>query len=130
MRTENRNDGTGRRDRRHWPRYDLDGGLPVTMTADGMMWDCVLEDVSLGGARLKLDRPAPRTLEVRIEHPAAGCVYGARTWAGAARMGIRFDLSPQALDLITHCLMRRDAPPGGHPARPRCNRLPPAALSG
>lgn len=130
MRAAHRDDETGRRERRHWPRYDLAGGCPVAMTADGMTWDCVLEDVSLGGARLRLGRPAPRNLEVRIEHPTAGCVYGVRTWAGTEHMGIRFDLSPQALDLITHCLMRQDAPRAGRAAQPRSNRVPPAALSG
>jgi hypothetical protein len=122
MRAANWIEDMGRSERRHWPRYDLAGGLPVTMTADGMTWDCLLEDVSLGGARVRLDRPAPRNLEVRIEHPTAGSVYGARTWAGAGRMGVQFDLSPQALDLITHCLMQHDPP--------RSARVPPAALSG
>ena len=96
-----------RDDRRQWPRYGLAGRGPFTVTADGRICACTIEDISLGGARLRLDGEVPRNLEIRIEHPLVGYAYARRCWTGPHDIGVEFDHSQQSLDFITHCLMDR-----------------------
>ena len=95
-------------DRRRWPRYRLGEHAAFVLTADGQSRGCSIEDISLGGAKLRLEGETPRNLEVRIEHPAAGHVYASRCWAGPGVLGIEFDLSAQALDVIAYCLKLLD----------------------
>ncbi len=94
-------------DWRQWPRYGLAGRAPFTVTADGRICACTIEDISLGGARLRLDGEVPRSLEIRIEHPLVGYAYAKRCWKGPHDIGVEFDHSQQSLDFITHCLMDR-----------------------
>ncbi len=91
-------------DRRHWPRYALDPSATFTLTADGRAQRCTMEDVSLGGAKLRLDGDTPRNLEMRIEHPAAGPIHAYRCWAKEGVLGIEFDLSPRTIELVAYCL--------------------------
>ncbi len=91
-------------DRRQWPRYGLAGREPFTLTADGRVRVCTIEDISLGGARLRIDGEIPRNLEIRIEHPLVGHAFAWRCWAGADGIGVEFDHSQQSLDFISHCL--------------------------
>ncbi len=93
-----------RDDRRQWPRYGLAGRGPFTVTADGRICACTVEDISLGGARLRLDGEVPRILVFRIELPLVGYAYGSRCWTGPHDIGVH---SQQSLDFITHCLMDR-----------------------
>ncbi len=94
-------------DRRQWPRYGLDGRGPFTVTADGRICAGTIEDISLGGARLRLDGEVPRNPEIRIEHPLVGYAYARRCWTGPHDIGVEFDYSQQSLDFIIHCLMDR-----------------------
>lgn len=91
-------------DRRRWPRYRLGEHAAFVLIADGQSRGCRIEDISLGGAKLRLEGETPRNLEVRIEHPAAGYVYANRCWSEPGILGIEFDLSAQALDVIAYCL--------------------------
>ena len=83
------------------------GGGRCPGAAEGGMCACTGEEMSLGGARLRLDGEVPRNLEIRIEHPLAGYAYARRCWTGAHDIGVEFDHSRQSLDFITHCLMDR-----------------------
>ncbi len=94
-------------DRRQWPRYGLAGRGPFTVTADGRICACTIEDISLGGARLRLDGEAPRSMEIRIEHPLVGYAYARRCWTGPHDIGVEFDHSQQSLAFITQCLRDR-----------------------
>lgn len=91
-------------DRRRWPRYALGQANSFTLTADGRSYACTIEDVSLGGAKLRLSGDTPRNLEMRIEHPVAGYVYANRCWGEAGVIGVEFGLSPQTIELVAYCL--------------------------
>lgn len=96
--------------RRRWRRHVvLDHGA-VTLTAEGRRCPCDIEDISLGGVRLRLRGPLPHSFEVRLEHPVIGYVYGQRAWAGSDAIGIELDLSPRALRLLAHYLGAVPAP--------------------
>jgi hypothetical protein len=91
-------------ERRRWPRYAVERETPVILTADGRRFDARIEDISLGGIRLSLNTAPPRNIELRVEHAGIGSFYGTRSWRGDAAIGLAFDFSPRALDLLLHCL--------------------------
>ena len=107
MSTKRDVEAAARDDRRQWPRYGLARRGLFTVTADGRIYACTIEDISLGGAKLRLSGEVPRNLEIRIEHPQVGYAYARRCWKGPHGIGVEFDHSQQSLDFITHCLMDR-----------------------
>ena len=49
--------------RRQWPRYALREPESFTVAADGRIGTCAIEDISLGGARLRMAGPVPHQLD-------------------------------------------------------------------
>ena len=90
--------------RRQWPRYALPEPESFTVTADGRIATCAIEDISLGGARLRMVGPVPDKLEVRIEHPRLGHAYARRCWQAEDRLGVAFDHSGPSLAFIAGCV--------------------------
>ncbi len=90
--------------RRQWPRYALREPESFTVAADGRIGSCAIEDISLGGARLRMAGPVPRNLEIRIEHPRLGHAYARRCWQAKDRLGVAFDHSGPSLAFIAGCV--------------------------
>ncbi len=90
--------------RRQWPRYLLPEPESFTVAADGRIGTCAIEDISLGGARLRMAGPVPRNLELRIEHPRLGHAYARRCWQAKDRLGVTFDHSGPSLAFIAGCV--------------------------
>ncbi len=94
--------------RRHWPRYTLPETESFTVTArpkpHGGTGACTIEDISLGGARLRMEGPVPGSLEMRIEHPRLGHAYARRCWKAEGYLGVTFDHSEPSLAFIAGCL--------------------------
>ena len=90
--------------RRQWPRYTLPARESFTVTADGRSGACTIEDISLGGARLRLAGKVPHNLEIRIEHPDMGYAYGRCCWKARDNLGVVFDHSESSLAFIADCL--------------------------
>ncbi len=90
--------------RRQWPRYALPEPESFTVTADGRIGTCAIEDISLGGARLRMEEPVPGALEIRIEHPRLGHAHARRCWQAKDRLGVAFDHSEPSLAFIAGCV--------------------------
>ncbi len=90
--------------RRQWPRYALREPESFTVAADGRIGTCAIEDISLGGARLRMAGPVPHDLEIRIEHPRLGHAYARRCWRTEDRLGVAFDHSGPSLAFIAGCV--------------------------
>ena len=90
--------------RRQWPRYALREPESFTVAADGRIGTCAIEDISLGGARLRMTGPVPHDLEIRIEHPRLGHAYARRCWRTEDRLGVAFDHSGPSLAFIAGCV--------------------------
>ncbi len=99
-------EAVGPGNRRQWPRYALPEGESFTVTADGRngTGTCTIEDISLGGARLRMEGPVPGGLEIRIEHPRLGHAYARRCWKTKDRLGVAFDHSEPSLAFIADCV--------------------------
>ncbi len=90
--------------RRQWPRYALPERESFTVTAGGRTGTCTIEDISLGGARLRMDGPVLGSLEIRIEHPRLGHAYARRRWKAKDQLGVAFDHSEPSLAFIADCV--------------------------
>ena len=90
--------------RRQWPRYALLKSESFTVTADGRSGTCIIEDISLGGARLRMEGPALGNLEIRIEHPRLGQAQARRCWKTERHLGVTFDHSEPSLAFIAGCV--------------------------
>ncbi len=81
------------------PRQEL-----ITLTAEGKQYQGRLEDVSIGGAKLRFVDETPPPVDVSVEHSEAGEIQGTCMWHDGQCMGIAFALTDAALRLISHCL--------------------------
>jgi len=92
--------------RRQWPRYALLNRESFTVTANGGIGTgtCTIEDISLGGARLRMEGPVPGNMEIRIEHPRLGHAIARRCWKAKEHFGVTFDHSEPSLAFIADCV--------------------------
>ena len=104
------------RDLREWPRYILEPSIPLTLRVAKRSFTCHIEDISLGGARLRVEGALPSRAAVLLEHPYVGEVGAQRLWQetpgeGRFQVGIAFDFTDAPLSLIAHCLSQTSEPP-------------------
>ncbi len=90
--------------RRQWPRYALLNRERFTVTANGGTGTCTIEDISLGGARLRMEGPVLGNMEIRIEHPRLGHAIARRCWKVKKYFGVTFDHSEPSLAFIADCM--------------------------
>jgi hypothetical protein len=97
-------EAAGSENRRQWPRYAFPERESFTLTADGRISTCAIEDISLGGARLRMEGPLPGNLELRIEHPRLGHAFARPCWKAERHLGVIFDHSEPSLAFIADCV--------------------------
>ena len=102
-------DAAESKNRRQWPRYAFPERESFTLTADGRTATCAIEDISLGGARLRMEGPVPCNPELRIEHPRLGHAFARRCWKAKHHLGVIFDHSEPSLAFIADCVAEGSA---------------------
>ncbi len=102
-------DAAESKNRRQWPRYAFPERESFTLTADGRTATCAIEDISLGGARLRMEGPVPGNPELRIEHPRLGHAFARRCWKAKHHLGVIFDHSEPSLAFIADCVAEGSA---------------------
>lgn len=90
-------------DRRQWERYSPDGQTSVTLASGGQAYGCELLDLSLGGARLRVDPGIPADRDVVLQHQLAGLFFGSPSWRQGNEMGIRFRVPAQTREHALQC---------------------------
>jgi hypothetical protein len=91
-------------ERRRSLRFVLPRQEDVTLIVDGQPYRGKLEDVSIGGAKLRMADSIPASDDVRLEHEVAGIIEGVSMWHRGETIGIAFELTDPALRLISLCL--------------------------
>jgi PilZ domain len=91
-------------ERRRSLRFVLPRQEDITLVVDGQPYRGKLEDVSIGGAKLRMEAEVPASEDVRLEHAAAGTIENVRIWRRGETVGIAFELTDPALQLISLCL--------------------------
>src|SRR3546814_18530678 len=105
-------------ERRRSLRFILPHQEDITLIVDGKPYRGKLEDVSIGGAKLRMETAVPQSDDVRLEHAVAGPIEDVSLWLRGDTIGSPFALSDPALELIS--LFLTQALPGGtFPAGPR-----------
>lgn len=90
-------------ERRRWDRYSPDGQTSMMLAAGGRTFNCELVDLSLGGARLRIDPDLPDDAGMVLQHPVGGLFYAAQTWRRGDEMGVRFRAAVQTREHALQC---------------------------
>lgn len=91
-------------ERRRSLRFVLPRQEDITLVAEGTKYHGKLEDVSIGGAKLRLNGDSPPKGDFRLEHSVAGSIDGTCMWHDGTCVGVSFELTDPALQLISLCL--------------------------
>ena len=91
-------------ERRAWPRYVAEREVVLAVEVAGRKHNCLVQDISLGGARLRCDSELLDSEEIVFTGPAFGPSRGKRLWRSTDEIGIEFDFSDETLSLISQCL--------------------------
>ena len=91
-------------DRRNWVRFDLDQHVSLTARAGQVDYDCRLEDISLGGARIRLDGRLPQGAEILLQHRSAGEMKGTCVWQSKGALGVAFSPPARELEHLLQCI--------------------------
>ena len=92
-------------DRRQWSRFALPMPEPLTIAVGGSEYRCLVEDISLGGARLRCPAGTPPPTEFRALHES-GEFRADCKWHDGNCIGLEFDQSHAALMLVSHCVKK------------------------
>lgn len=98
-------------ERRRSLRFVLPRQEDITLIAGDQQFRGKLEDVSIGGAKLRVDGTMPPPADLRMEHQTAGAIDGTCMWQDGQCIGVSFALTDEALRLISLCL-RQGVPSG------------------
>jgi PilZ domain len=91
-------------ERRRSLRFVLPRQEDIVLRAGGAEYHGKLEDVSIGGAKLRLTGDLPPASDFSLEHAVAGTIEGTCMWHDGGSIGVAFPLSDPALRLISLCL--------------------------
>src|SRR3546814_8231832 len=67
-------------ERRRSLRFILPHQEDITLIVDGKPYRGKLEDVSIGGAKLRMETAVPQSDDVRLEHAVAGTIEDVSLW--------------------------------------------------
>lgn len=90
--------------RRRWSRYAVDGDIPATLMVGGRRLDCVVEDVSLGGAKLRVAGKVPSGAIVQLRREPSDALAGRCVWAGGKSIGVYFGMCERSVEFALSCL--------------------------
>jgi len=91
-------------ERRRSLRFVLPRQEDIVLTVGDQKYQGKLEDVSIGGAKLRLPDGVAPPEQVSIQHETAGMIEGICMWHDGPSIGISFPLTDPALRLISLCL--------------------------
>lgn len=90
--------------RRRSKRCTLDRRTSGFLLAGGEQHHCVIEDISLGGAKLRFEDAVPEGIGLVLEHAVAGSFHGSIVWQQDTVCGFRFDPAEHPLQRELQCV--------------------------
>ena len=91
-------------DRRNERRYDMPTGVVLKVITGDQFLTSRIEDISLGGACVRLNESLDCDQEIELAHPRIGRIRGSCVWSKDNRIGYRFEKGKSSLELFTHCM--------------------------
>ena len=89
--------------RRH-NRIAVSKQLPLTAIAGGKSFTCYIEDISLGGLKLRFEGEVPDSKVIAIDHPVAGTLCGRCAWREGDYMGMELQVPSSDLERVLRCI--------------------------
>ena len=86
-------------ERRRSERFTLDQQTTLAARFGGRIYRCMIEDLSLGGAKLRFLGEAPQKTDIILEHPVAGSIECECVWLSEGVVGVRFKTEARSLEL-------------------------------
>ena len=103
-------EGPESRNRRQWSRYTPDHEIVLTLIAEDKVQFCTIQDISLGGVKLRSEKSLERGASVELHHPETGPIDGHCVWNAPGALGVEFGFSERTLDLVFHCVTTVTSP--------------------
>ncbi len=100
-------------ERRRWERHAIQDKSIVTLMVDGQAYPCHVEDLSVGGIKLRFTGAPPPAERFELCHPVAGRFPALRAWERGDRLGVRFDILETTRQHVLRCLCLVLNPDGG-----------------
>lgn len=94
-------DGIERRAQR---RYPVSTDVSLTLIDGDREHSCLVEDVSMGGVRVRFQGPITLTEQFEVVHPELGRFNSDGRWVSGDILGLAFDSQEAAIRLCVHCL--------------------------
>ena len=91
-------------ERRLERRYEMPTGVVLKVITGDQYLTSRIEDISLGGACVRLNGPLATDQEIELAHPRIGKIHGQCVWSDYNRIGYRFDKGQASLELFAHCM--------------------------
>ncbi|MDJ0893694.1 MAG: PilZ domain-containing protein [Alphaproteobacteria bacterium] len=91
-------------DRRTGARVEIDGHTTVTLAVAGRVFDALIEDISLKGAKLKIDGNPALEDSAILEHPKAGQLTGRCKRSRGGTVAMEFDVPESPLERALQCI--------------------------
>lgn len=93
-------------ERRRFPRIGL-FAMPVGLKTGGTVRACSIVDLSLSGAKIKIEYPLAAGATVALRHGAYGDLPASVVWAVGDEAGLRFALTEDTVRYVTDMLIDR-----------------------
>lgn len=91
-------------ERRQYGRMPVGKQLPMTATAGGKIYTCYIDDISLGGLKLRFEGPVPEGKVIALDHPVAGTLCGRCAWRDGQMMGMELQVPASDLERVLRCI--------------------------
>ena len=91
-------------ERRQHGRMPVGKQLPMTATAGGKIYTCYIDDISLGGLKLRFEGPVPEGKVIALDHPVAGTLCGRCAWRDGQMMGMELQVPASDLERVLRCI--------------------------
>jgi hypothetical protein len=92
--------------RRKFQRIGL-FAMPVALRMGGAVRGCAIVDLSLSGARIKIDVPLQVGAAVALRHGAYGDLPANVVWVAGGEAGLAFSLTEDTIRYVTDMLIDR-----------------------
>ena len=90
--------------RRRHNRIAVSKQVPLTATAGGKIFTCYIEDISLGGLKLRFEGEVPESKVIAIDHPVAGTLCGRCAWREGKFVGMELQVPSSDLERVLRCI--------------------------
>lgn len=76
----------------------------MTATAGGKIFTCFIEDISMGGLKLRFEDEVPDGNVIALDHPVAGTLCGRCAWRKDNFVGMELQVPSSDLERVLRCI--------------------------